>query len=93
MAVTKWRGLDRALFQKLVEGGWIDAHEHRPSTTRPATTMGRSLPAVPRLFEELALARGDGRHARLVCSLGRTDRGATTGAPEPLLRREADKPC
>lgn len=28
---------------------------------------------VPRLFEELALARGDGRHARLLRSLGRAD--------------------
>jgi hypothetical protein len=28
---------------------------------------------VPRLFEELALARGDGRHARVLRSLGRAD--------------------
>jgi DNA replication protein DnaC len=28
---------------------------------------------VPRLFEELALARGDGRHPRLLRNLGRAD--------------------
>jgi DNA replication protein DnaC len=28
---------------------------------------------VPRLFEELALARGDGRHPRILRSLGRAD--------------------
>ena len=49
MEVTKWRGLDRALFQKLVEGGdWIDAHEHRPSATRPAATIGQFSTRVSR---------------------------------------------
>jgi DNA replication protein DnaC len=28
---------------------------------------------IPKLFEELALARGDGRHPRLLRTLGRTD--------------------
>ncbi len=83
------RGLDRALFQKLVEGGWIDAHDNL-ALIGP-TGVGKSWLAsalghkacrdnrsvlyqrVPRLFEELALARGDGRHARLVRSLGRAD--------------------
>jgi len=83
------RDLDRALFQKLVEGGWIDAHDNL-ALIGP-TGVGKSWLAsalghkacrdnrsvlyqrVPRLFEELALARGDGRHARLVRSLGRAD--------------------
>jgi DNA replication protein DnaC len=83
------RGLDRALFQKLVEGGWIDAHDNL-ALVGP-TGVGKSWLAsalghkacrdnrsvlyqrVPRLFEELALARGDGRHPRLLRSLGRAD--------------------
>jgi DNA replication protein DnaC len=83
------RGLDRALLQKLIDGGWIDAHDNL-ALIGP-TGVGKSWLAsalghkacrdnrsvlyqrVPRLFEELALARGDGRHARLMRSLGRAD--------------------
>lgn len=83
------RGLDRALFQKLVEGHWIDAHDNL-ALTGP-TGVGKSWLAsalghkacrdnrsvlyqrVPRLFSDLALARGDGRHPRILHSLGRTD--------------------
>jgi DNA replication protein DnaC len=83
------RGLDRALFQKLVEGQWIDAHDNL-ALTGP-TGVGKSWLAsalghkacrdnrsvlyqrVPRLFADLALARGDGRHPRIVRSLGRAD--------------------
>jgi DNA replication protein DnaC len=80
------RGLDRALFQKLVAGGWIDAHENLVITG--PTGVGKSWLAsalghkacrdncsvlyqrVPKLFGELALARGDGRYARLLRALG-----------------------
>jgi transposase len=31
------------------------------------------LVRVPKLFEDLALARGDGRHPRLLRNLGRAD--------------------
>jgi DNA replication protein DnaC len=83
------RGLDRAMMQKLITGGWIDAHDNL-ALVGP-TGVGKSWIAsalghkacrdnrsvvyqrVPRLFEELALARGDGRHARLLRSLGRAD--------------------
>src|SRR5665213_3296220 len=83
------RGLDRALFQKLVEGEWINAHDNL-ALVGP-TGVGKSWLAsalghkacrdnrsvlyqrVPRLFEELALARGDGRHPRLPRNLGRAE--------------------
>ena len=83
------RGLDRGLFQKLAEGQWIDAHDNLalvgPSGTgkswlacaigQKACRDNRSVVyhRWPRLCEELALARGDGRHPRLVKSLGRAD--------------------
>jgi DNA replication protein DnaC len=83
------RGLDRALFQKLVAGGWIDAHENL--VINGPTGVGKSWLAcalghkacrdnrsvfyqrVPKLFGELALARGDGRYARISRGLGRVD--------------------
>lgn len=83
------RGLDRALFQKLAAGEWIDAHDNLalvgPSGVGKswlACAIGqkacRDNRAVlyhrwPKLCEELALARGDGRHPRLLKSLGRAD--------------------
>jgi DNA replication protein DnaC len=81
------RGLDRALFQKLVAGAWIGAHENLVITG--PTGVGKSWLAsalghkacrdnhsvlyqrVPKLFGDLALARGDGRYARLLRTLGR----------------------
>ncbi len=83
------RGLDRALFQKLVEGDWINAHDNLVLVG--PTGVGKSWLAsalghkacrdnrsviyqrVPRLFEDLALARGDGRHPRILRNLGRAD--------------------
>lgn len=83
------RGLDRALFQKLAEGQWIDAHDNLalvgPSGTgkswlacaigQKACRDNRSVVyhRWPKLCEELALARGDGRHPRLLKSLSRAD--------------------
>ena len=89
------RGLDRALFQKLAEGEWINAHDNL-ALIGP-TGVGKSWLAsalghkacrdnrsvlyqrVPRLFEALALARGDGRHPRFcatwaapICSFSMT---------------------
>ena len=83
------RGLDRALFQKLTDSQWIDAHViwhwsvrlasgkvgwHWRSDTRPAATIAPcSITASRSFFEDLALARGDGRHPRLLRNLGRAD--------------------
>jgi DNA replication protein DnaC len=80
------RSLDRALFQKLGEGRWIDAHENL--ILCGPTGVGKSWLAcalghkacrdnrsvlyqrIPKLFSDLALARGDGRYARLQRALG-----------------------
>jgi DNA replication protein DnaC len=73
------RGLDRALFQKLADGSWIDAHENL--ILCGPTGVGKKLASalghkacrdnrsvlyqrIPKLFADLALARGDGRYAR-----------------------------
>jgi len=79
------RGLDRTLFQKLAEGGWINAHENL--ILCGPTGVGKSWLAsalghkacrddrsvlyqrIPKLFADLALARGDGRYARILRGL------------------------
>ncbi len=83
------RGLDRSLLTMLVEGQWIDDHANLlicgPSGVGKswlASALGnkacrdnRSVlyQRVPRLFADLALARGDGRHPRILRALGRVD--------------------
>jgi DNA replication protein DnaC len=83
------RGLDRALVARLVAGDWIAQHHNLLITGptgvgkswiacalgHKACRDSRSVlyQRVPRLFEALALARGDGRHARLLTSLARVD--------------------
>src|ERR1044071_5195278 len=80
------RGLDRALFHKLAEGEWIEAHDNL--ILCGPTGVGKSWLAcalghkacrdnrsvlyqrVPKLFADLALAHGDGRHARIMRALG-----------------------
>lgn len=80
------RGLDRALFMKLVAGDWIAAHDNL--VICGPTGVGKSWLAcalghkacrddrsvlyqrVPKLFSSLALARGDGRHAQILAKLG-----------------------
>jgi DNA replication protein DnaC len=83
------RGLDRALFQRLAAGDWMGRHEGVLITgpTRlgkswlacawgqKACRDGRRVlyQRLPRLFEALALARGDGRHARMLKMLARVE--------------------
>lgn len=80
------RGLDRALFQKLAEGAWIDAHDNlilcgptgvgkswlASALGHKACRDNRSVlyQRIPKLFADLALARGDGRYARIQRALG-----------------------
>ena len=79
------RGLDRALFHKLAGGEWIDAHDNlilcgstgvgkswlACALGHKACRDNRSVlyQRVPKLFADLALARGDGRYARIMRSL------------------------
>src|SRR5690349_10196476 len=80
------RGLDRALFQALIAGRWID--EAQNLIIEGPTGTGKSWLAcalghkacrdnrsvlyqrLPKLFADLALARGDGRYPRLMRALG-----------------------
>ncbi len=80
------RGLDRALLQELLKGDWIDAHDNLVITGptgvgkswlacalgHKACRDNRSVLYVraPKLFDELALAHGDGSYARRAKTLG-----------------------
>jgi DNA replication protein DnaC len=80
------RGLDRTLFQKLIVGDWIEVHDNLvlcgPTGTgkswlacalgHKACRDNRSVlyQRVPKLFGDLALARGDGRYPRVLRALG-----------------------
>jgi DNA replication protein DnaC len=79
------RSLDRALFHQLASGEWINAHDNlilcgpagvgkswlACALGHTACRDNRSVlyQRVPKLFADLALARGDGRYARLLRSL------------------------
>ena len=79
------RQLDRALFHNLAAGEWIDAHDNlilcgptgvgkswlACALGHKACRDNRSVlyHRVPKLFGDLALARGDGRYARIMRSL------------------------
>jgi DNA replication protein DnaC len=83
------RRLDRALFQSLTNGDWID--RHRSVLITGPCGVGKSWLAcalghaasradktvlyhrLPRLFADLELARGDGRFDRLFRKLARAD--------------------
>jgi len=81
------RGLDRAVFQRLTGGEWIERHQNLLITGKTGTgktwlacALGhracrdnRSVlyHRLPRLLEGLGVARGDGRYARMLKSLAR----------------------
>jgi DNA replication protein DnaC len=79
------RGLDRTLFQALIAGRWIDEAQNliiegpagvgkswlACALGHKACRDNRSVlyQRVPKLFADLALARGDGRHTRIMRTL------------------------
>ena len=79
------RGLDRTLFQALIAGRWIDEAQNLViegpagvgkswlacALGHKACRDNRSVlyQRVPKLFADLALARGDGRYARIMRTL------------------------
>ena len=83
------RGLDKALFAKLATGDWIGRRQDLLITGKTGTgkswlacALGHKAcrddrlvlyHRVPRLLDALALARGDGRYARLLKSLARVE--------------------
>jgi DNA replication protein DnaC len=83
------RGIERAFLAKLIDGDWINRKHNLlitgPTGTgkswiacalgHKACRDNRSVlyHRLPRLFEALALARGDGRYARLLKALARVD--------------------
>jgi DNA replication protein DnaC len=83
------RGLDKAVFRRLLTGDWVQAHQN-VLITGP-TGVGKTYLAcalanavcrqgrtalyqrLPRLFEELTIARGDGRYAKSMARLAKVD--------------------
>ncbi|MHB0889586.1 IS21-like element helper ATPase IstB [Acidithiobacillus sp.] len=83
------RGLDKALFRELLTGAWIGRHQNillTGSTGVGKTYLACALAnaacrqghtalyqRLPRLLEELTLARGDGRYPKLMANLAKVD--------------------
>lgn len=83
------RGLDRALLARLAGGQWLREHLNvlisgptgigksflACALAQSACRLGFSAlyQRLPRLLEDIALARGDGRYTRLLATLARTD--------------------
>ena len=99
------RGLDRALFLRLASGDWIREHRHCLITGPCGTGKSWLACALgdkacrdnfsvlyqrsSRLFASLALARGDGRYARLMRQLARVDLLILDDwGPEPLAAEQ-----
>src|SRR6202022_515329 len=98
------RGIDRALFHKLAECSWIDAHDNL--IICGPTGIGKSWLAcalghkacrdnrsvlyqrAPKLFSDLALARGDGRYAASVAPSSASSSSSSAILPcSPSTRR------
>jgi len=83
------RGLDRALFRRLLASDWVRGHQNILITG--PTGVGKTYLAcalanaacrqgytalyqrLPRLFEELAIAHADGRYLKLMAALAKVD--------------------
>jgi DNA replication protein DnaC len=99
------RGLDRALFQTLATGQWVREHQHLAITGPTGTGKSWLACALghracrdgfsvlykraPRLFADLAQARGEGRLARLMTTFERTQLLIIDDwGPEPLTAEQ-----
>lgn len=83
------RGLDQSLFSRLLTGSWVKEHQNVLITgptgvgktwlgcalTNQACRLGHSslYLRVPRLFEELVIAHGDGRYVKFIAQLAKVD--------------------
>jgi len=83
------RGLDRTLFRRLLAGDWVRAHQSILITgptgvgkTYLACALANAAcrqgftalyQRLPRLFEELTIARADGRFLKLMAALAKVD--------------------
>jgi len=83
------RGLDKALIASLINGAWIKAHHNILITgptgvgkswlacalAHKACRDGYRVHylRLPRLFQDLPIAKGDGRYPKLLAALARTD--------------------
>ena len=83
------RGLDKPLFRRLLGGEWVNSHQNILITgptgvgktylacalANAGCRQGRTAlyQRLPRLFEDLAIARGDGRYPKLLVSLAKID--------------------
>jgi DNA replication protein DnaC len=71
---AKERKLERAQIRQLATGRWIEAHQNCALAQQACRRGHRVLyRRMPRLFDELTLARADGTYVKLLARFARTD--------------------